>query len=205
MKQLSLKKILVNMTFKEKCNYILYYYKVHIIICLLSIIFIGIFVYGQSTKKDVYINITYIGNYFSEDLSSDICDTLNSDLIPNDKSKTVVFDMLDTSNTQNLIKLQASFAASDIDFAIINEDFFNENYPNELFEDLNSIDGFSSLNFNPNSLLKKNEVVYGININYLNTFNKINYNNDTDNFLVLISNSKNTDKFIKLLSYYNIS
>ncbi|MDO5516746.1 MAG: hypothetical protein Q4F66_04275 [Clostridium sp.] len=200
MGQTYVKKILSNMTFKEKCSYIYYYYKFHILIFLMAILFIGFFVYDQSNRKDVYLDITYIGAFVPGDTSDDITDYLNSKLLSDDKSNTIVFDTLDPSNPQTLTKLRASLAAADIDFAIVDQEFFEQNYGTELFADLNSIDGFSSLNLNSDALLKKDDCVYGININSSDILDKINENSDSDNYLVVMSNSKNTDKLIQVLS-----
>lgn len=205
MNEKSVKENLATMNFKEKCSYLLYYYKVHIIVFFIFLFSIGIFAYSAETQKNIYLNIAYIGNSVSPDTSEEIQTALTKSLLPNSDSDVIEFNAFDLSNSAALTKFQVSLAAHDIDIAIVNKDFFNQNYASELFLDLSSINGFSSLNIDDNSLIKKEQGIYGIKINILSNLNVLNSQSGDDNILVVISNSENSTKLIDLLKSCGIN
>ena len=207
MNEKSVKENLSTMNLKEKCNYLFYYYKFYLIGFLIIVLAIGSFIYTEKNKKDIYLNIAYIGPSISAGIYENINNDLNSSLIPDDQSNSSIieFNAYDLSHTAALTKFQASLAAKEIDFAIVDKGFFEENYKNELFLNLNSIDNFSSLNINDNSLIKINNVIYGIRVNNLSILNQLNILNNDDNILVVILNSKNSTKLIDLLKTCGIN
>ncbi|NME82509.1 hypothetical protein [Clostridium sp. SM-530-WT-3G] len=200
----SVKENLSTMNFKEKFSYLLYYYKFHLIGILIAVLVVGSFIYSEINKKDIYLNVAYIGSSISTETYEDVSNNLNASLLPDNESSIVEFNIYDLSNTATLTKFQASLAAKELDLAIVNKNFFNENYENEFFLDLNSIDNFSSLNIDENALIKKDNNIYGIKIDNLKIFNELNTPN-SNNFLVVISNSKNSTKLIDLLNACGIN
>ena len=200
----SVKENLSTMNFKEKFSYLLYYYKFHLIGILIAVLVVGSFIYSEINKKDIYLNVAYIGSSISTETYEDVSNNLNASLLPDNESSIVEFNIYDLSNTAALTKFQASLAAKELDLAIVNKNFFNENYENEFFLDLNSIDNFSSLNIDENALIKKDNNIYGIKIDNLKIFNELNTPN-SNNFLVVISNSKNSTKLIDLLKACGIN
>lgn len=200
----SVKENLSTMNFKEKFSYLLYYYKFHLIGILIAVLVVGSFIYSEINKKDIYLNVAYVGSSISTETYEDVSNNLNASLLPDNESSIVEFNIYDLSNTAALTKFQASLAAKELDLAIVNKNFFNENYENEFFLDLNSIDNFSSLNIDENALIKKDNNIYGIKIDNLKIFNELNTPN-SNNFLVVISNSKNSTKLIDLLKACGIN
>lgn len=205
MNEKSVKENLANMTFKEKFNYLLYYYKVHVIVFVLIAAFIGSFIYTEVSKKDIYLDISYIGSYISEETSANIQEDLTQSLLADDDSNMIQFNSYSLDNGGELTKVQASIAAHEIDVAVMNKENFNKYYPADLFLDLNSVPGFSSLNIDESSLIKEDDGIYGIKINNLNILNQLNTPEHDDNILVLVSTTENSDKLIQLLNSCGIN
>lgn len=196
MNEKTVKENLASMTFKEKLDYLYYYYKVHVIVFILTIAAIGSFIYTEATKKSVYLDISYLGGYISEETSQNIQSSIEDILIPGDEKNIVQINSFGLENGGDITKVQASIAAHEIDIAIMNKENFEKYYQADLFLDLNSISDFSSLNINDDSLVKKDNGVYGIKVSNLDIFNKLDAG---DNILVIIANTENIDKIIPLL------
>lgn len=196
MNEKTVKENLSTMTFKEKLDYLLYYYKVHVIVFILIIAAIGSFIYTEATKKSIYLDISYLGGYISEETSQNIQSSIEDILIPGDEKNIVQINSFGLENGGDITKVQASIAAHEIDIAIMNKENFEKYYQAELFLDLNSISDFSSLDISDDSLVKRDNGVYGIKVSNLDIFNKLDAG---DNILVVISNTENIDKIIPLL------
>lgn len=196
MNEKTVKENLSSMTFKEKLDYLLYYYKVHVIVFILIIAAIGSFIYTEATKKSIYLDISYLGGYISEETSQNIQSSIEDILIPGDEKNIVQINSFGLENGGDITKVQASIAAHEIDIAIMNKENFEKYYQAELFLDLNSISDFSSLDISDDSLVKRDNGVYGIKVSNLDIFNKLDAG---DNILVVISNTENIDKIIPLL------
>lgn len=206
MEHISVKERLHNMSFKEKCDYIWGYYKLHILSTLILIAVIVSIVHSQITKLDVYCNITYIGDYISNETLEQIKSDINEIVLKDDKTKTIAFDTVlgdensIKTNPQIVQKIGVVIAARGIDIAIVNKDFLDSNISSEMFLDLNTLDGFSSLPLSNYELVKDNSSssIYGIKIKDIDPLNMLNSNN-SDNILVVISNSEKKDEVIALL------
>ena len=196
MNEKTVKENLSTMTFKEKLDYLLYYYKVHVIVFILIIAAIGSFIYTEATKKSIYLDISYLGGYISEETSQNIQSSIEDILIPGDEKNIVQINSFGLENGVDITKVQASIAAHEIDIAIMNKANFEKYYQADIFLDLNSISDFSSLNISDDSLVKRDNGVYGIKVSNLDIFNKLDAG---DNILVVISNTENIDKIIPLL------
>lgn len=206
MEHISVKERLHNMSFKEKCDYIWGYYKLHILSTLILIAVIVSIVHSQITKLDVYCNITYIGDYISNETLEQVKSDINEIVLKDDKTKTIAFDTVlgdensIKTNPQIVQKIGVVIAARGIDIAIVNKDFLDSNISSEMFLDLNTLDGFSSLPLSNYELVKDNSSssIYGIKIKDIDPLNMLNSNN-SDNILVVISNSEKKDEVIALL------
>lgn len=196
MNEKTVKENLSTMTFKEKLDYLLYYYKVHVIVFILIIAAIGSFIYTEATKKSIYLDISYLGGYISEETSQNIQSSIEDILIPGDEKNIVQINSFGLENGGDITKVQASIAAHEIDIAIMNKANFEKYYQADIFLDLNSISDFSSLNISDDSLVKRDNGVYGIKVSNLDIFNKLDAG---DNILVVISNTENIDKIMPLL------
>ena len=95
-------------------------------------------------------------------------------------------------------------AAKEIDLAIVNEEYFNAQVSQDMFEDISTIDGFENLNI-PEELLVKasdsndTEGIYGIKIDSLNLLKKIDFPSK-DNILTIIVNSERKEHAMDVLN-----
>ena len=64
--EISIKEKFKALSPKEKYSYIWEYYKIHIIITLLSIVGLASFIHTMMTKKSTYCTITYYNSYIDE-------------------------------------------------------------------------------------------------------------------------------------------
>jgi len=131
-------------------------------------------------------------------------------LLQNSKKQVILFDTIFTDiNTEAGIamkqKLHVNIAAQQIDFAIVNKKFFEENFSSEMFMNLESLDGFSELPISNHELLKQTDSngngTYGISVKNLNLLKDVHYSND-DNYLVVISNTEHKDAVMNVLKTF---
>ena len=204
---LSLREGLANKTFIEKVDYIWTYYKLHIIGFLVLFFFVGSYISNLINRQEVYCNITYVGNSINAQELEPIKNTLSDTLLQNSKKQVILFDSIFTDiNTDAGIamkeKLHVNIAAQQIDLAIVNKEFFEENFSSEMFMNLESLSGFSELPITNHELLKKTDSngssTYGISVKNLNLLKDVHYGND-DNYLVVISNTEHKDAVMNVL------
>lgn len=209
MEHVSVKERLHNMSFKEKCDYIWEYYKIHIFSVLILIVLIISTVHSIVTKVNVYCSITYIGDYISDETLSQFKSDINEIVLKGDKSKTIEFNSFlgDAeylkSNLQIVQKLAVMLPAKEMDLVIISKDYFDTHFSSDMFLDLNTLDGFSSIPLSNYEVIKNvndssDSGIYGIKIKNINLMNKLNSDN-ADNILVLISNSDRKNEALTLL------
>ena len=203
---ISLKEGLENKSFKEKLDYIWCYYKIHILAILVLLFFVVSFISAQISKKDTYCNITYIGNSIDVQELVPVKDKLNDIVLNNDKHTVINFDSIftDEKSSGKLAmdqKLQVNIAAKQIDIALVNKEFFEKNLPYDMFLNLESLNGFSTLPLSKHELIKKvdgNSGTYGISVKNSSILNDIHFDND-DNILVVISNTEHNDAVVNVL------
>ena len=203
---LSLKEALENKPFKEKLDYIWYYYKIHILAILVLLFFVISFISAQIGKKDTYCNITYIGNSIDVQELVPVKDKLNDIVLNNDKHTVINFDSIftDEKSSGKLAmdqKLQVNIAAKQIDIALVNKDFFEKNFPYEMFLNLESLNGFSTLPLSNHDLIKNtndNNGTYGISVKNSSILKDIHFTDD-DTILVVISNTEHNDAVVNVL------
>lgn len=205
---ISLREGLANKTFKEKSDYIWTYYKLHILGTLILIFFVGSYISTQLNRQDVYCNITYVGNTINVEELTPAKNKLNDILLHNNKKSVINFESIftDDKSTTGLAmtqKLHVNIAAQQIDIAIVNKEFFEQNFSSEMFLNLESLNGFSTLPLSNHELTKKTDSngtngTYGISIKNLKLLNDIHFAND-DNILVVISNTEHNDAVVNVL------
>ena len=149
--EISIKEKFKALSPKEKYRYIWEYYKIHIIITLLSIVGLASFIHTMMTKKSTYCTITYYNSYIDENQLYSLRDTLNDLLIENlEKSTILINPIWSDSNTGYRLtpteEIAIKIAAKEIDLAIVNEEYFNAQVSQDMFEDISTIDGFENLN-----------------------------------------------------------
>ena len=205
---LSLREGLKNKSFKEKLDYIWSYYKIHILAILILLFFVVSYVSAQINRQDPYCNITYVGDYINVEELVPVKDKLNNILLNNNKHSVINFDSIildDKSSTGVTMrqKLQVNIAAKQIDIAIVNKEFFEQNFSYNMFLNLESLNEFSTLPLSNHKLIEKtdsngNNGTYGIYVNDLNILKDINFTTD-DNILVIISNTEHKDAVVNIL------
>ena len=143
------KKKLKEMTFKKKCEYIWEYYKVHIIVTLIFILFsssLGYSIY-QNVKYDDILTSAIINNSMSDENRNYISNGFAEYYELDKESETILFDDtfhidLDTPNESTYASTQkfaAMVAAKSMDTTIADISFF-ENYADEgTFYDLSTL------------------------------------------------------------------
>lgn len=212
MKTKSFKDNLKSMSSKEKGSYIWEYYKLHIISTFILFFIVISFTYSQVTKKQIYYNITYIGNYIDTNQLSYMNDSLNNVILHGDDKKTITLDCIFIdeqsvkSTPQYREKLMVKVAAEEIDMAIVDKEFFENNFSSNIFINLESLDGFSSLLLSKQELLERidsngNNGIYGINVRNLNLLKDIKFDTP-DTFLVAMSNSDKIDNSLSFLKFF---
>jgi hypothetical protein len=197
-----------NKTFREKLDYIWTYYKIHILGTLILIFFVGSYISAQLNRQDVYCNITYVGNTINVEELTPVKNKLNDILLHNNKKSVINFESIftDDKSTAGLAmtqKLQVSIAANQIDIAIVNKEFLEQNFSSEMFLNLESLNEFSTLPLSNHELTKKTDSTgtngtYGISVKNLKLLNDIHFAND-DNILVVISNTEHNDAVVNVL------
>ena len=203
---ISLKEGLENKSFKEKLDYIWCYYKIHILATLVLLFFVVSFISAQIGKQDPYCNITYIGNSIDVQELVPVKNKLNTIILNNDKHSVINFDSIftDEKSSGKLAmdqKLQVNIAAKQIDIALVNKDFFEKNFPYEMFLNLESLNGFSTLPLSNHDLIKNtndNNGTYGISVKNSSILKDIHFTDD-DTILVVISNTEHNDAVVNVL------
>lgn len=208
---ISLREGLANKTFIEKLDYIWTYYKLHILGTLILIFFVSSYISAQINRQDVYCNITYVGNSLNVEELTPAKNKLNDILLNNNKKSVINFDSIFTDDKSSAgiamtEKLHVNIAAQQIDIAIVNKEFFEKNFSSEMFLNLESLNGFSTLPISNHELIKKtdnngNNGTYGISVKNLKLLNDIHFAND-DNIVVVISNTEHNDAVVNVLKTF---
>lgn len=212
MKNTSVIKTLKNMSVKQKISYIWDYYKIHMLSVLALLLVIISFTYSQLNNQDIYFDITYVGDLINVDELSRVDDNLNQIILNGNAKKIINLDSIfinDSSNnlnSQSAQKFMVQIAAKEIDMAIVNKQFFEANFSSDMFLNLETIEGFSSLPISNKNVIKKNDLngnlgTYGIAVKDLNLLNEVKFSSD-DNILVVISNSDRIDRAFEMLKVF---
>jgi len=212
MEKISIIEKLKIMTVKQRISYIWYYYKIHIFSILVLFLLIISFTYSQLNNQDVYFNITYVGNPINADELSRVDNSLNKVILNGNTKKIInlnsifIDDSSNNSNSQFTQKLMVQIAAREIDMAIVNKQFFEANFSSDIFLNLETLEGFSSLPISNKDVIKKEDSngtlgTYGIAVKDLNLLNDINFSSN-DNILVVISNSERLDRSLDILKVF---
>lgn len=209
--EISLKETSKSLSGKNKIEFIYDYYKLPIIGTLLAIIVITYMTYSFITKQNIYCNITYYGSTINTDNFNKLKDTLNENILGNDKKSTIFTDSLlitansnygdDPATTQTFaVKL----AANEIDILLVEKNNFQYFAANNMLLDLNSLDGFNSLNISKEDLVtakdqSENSNLYGIKVDNLNLLKNCGIDNENTILSIAISSNRH-EEVIKVLN-----
>lgn len=211
--EISIKETFKTLSSKKKIEFIYDYYKLPIIGTLLAIIIISYMTYSFITKQDIYCNITYYGSTINTDNFNKLKDTLNENILGNDKKSTIFTDSLlitansnygdDPTTTQ---AFAVKLAANELDILLIEKNNFEYFAANNMLLDLSSLEGFDSLNISEEDLVtvkdqSGNSNLYGIKVDNLNLLKDCGF--DAENTILSIAISSNRhEEVIKVLSAF---
>lgn len=190
----TLKEGLKDKSFLEKIDYLWTYYKVQII-AIISILFLSyVFITDSLNRQIPYCNIKYIDSNISNQELDVAADKLNDIVLKNDKHSVINFD-----SQFDMVLI----STRQVDVAIVNKEFFEQNFPYDMFLDLETLEGFSDLSLGNHKLVKRTDSsgkngIYGIEVKDLNILKDINSTAD-DNILVVISNTDRSGNVINVL------
>ena len=209
--EVSVKEKFKTLSTKNKVEFIYDYYKLPIIGSLIAIIVISYMAYSFITKQDTYCNITYYGSTINTDNFNKIKDTLNKNILGNDKKYTIFTDSLliatnsnygdDPTTTQ---AFAVKLAASEIDILLVEKNNFEYFAANNMLLDLNSLEGFDSLNISNTDLVTAkdengNNNLYGIKVDNINLLKDSGFNNENTILSIAISSTRH-EEVIKILN-----
>jgi hypothetical protein len=212
MKNISILNTLQGMSTKQKISYVWDYYKIHILSSLVILFLIISFTYSQLTSQETYFDITYIGASINVDELSHVDDSLNQIVLNGSSKKVINLDSIFTDNSSDNLneqfsqKFMVKIAAKEIDMAIVSKKFFENNYSSDMFLNLNSLEGFSSLPIANHEVIKRNDsngnlAAYGISVKNINLLSNVKFTSD-DYILVIISNSEKIDRSLDMLKVF---
>ena len=201
--EISIKEKFKALSPKEKYSYIWEYYKMHIIITLLCIVGLASFIHTMMTKKSTYCNITYYNSYIDQNQLYSLRDTLNDILIENPEKSTILINPIWSDSNAGYSLTPAEEIAKEVDLAIVNEDYFNAQVSQDMFEDISTLDGFEDLSIPEEMLVKASdsngsEGIYGIKIDSLNLLKDMDFPSK-DNILTIIINSERKEHAMEIL------
>lgn len=190
----TLKEGLKDKSFLEKIDYLWTYYKVQII-AIISILFLSyVFITDSLNRQTPYCNIRYIDSNISQQELAVAADKLNDIILKNDKHSVINFD-----SQFDMVLI----STRQVDIAVVNKEFFEQNFPYNMFLDLETLEGFSDLSLGNHKLVKRTDSsgkngIYGIEVKDLNILKDIDSTAD-DNILVVISNTDRSGNVINVL------
>lgn len=211
--EVSVKETFKALSAKKKIEFIYDYYKLPIIGTLLAIIIISYMTYSFITKQDIYCNITYYGSTINTDNFNKLKDTLNENILGNDKKSTIFTDSLlitansnygdDPTTTQ---VFAVKLAANELDILLIQKNNFEYFASNNMLLDLNSLEGFASLNIPEEALVTAkdqsgNSNLYGIKVDNLDLLKDSGIDNENTVLSIAISSNRH-EEVIKVLSAF---
>jgi hypothetical protein len=213
----STKEKIKGMTGKEKAQYIWEYYKLHMMITIIVIGFIGSYAYYAAGNKSAEFNITIIGGYIEQGKIEALQNKITAELITDKKNKReIIVDFLGGNGQQldlnTQMKLSTSVAAKEIDILILDKKHF-EFFANQgAFMKLSGIPVITQLNIPDSNLIKyqpKNsngktdgkEDIYGINVEDMPILKDLGYDTK-DNVLCVLSNTKRLNKVENFLKWF---
>ena len=188
--EISVKEKYKSLSGKKKLEFIYDYYKFPIIGTLLAIIIIGYMAYSFATKQDIYCNITYYGSTVNSENFNQIKDKLNENILGNDKRSSIFTDTMlinfnsnygdDPTTTQ---AFAVRLAANEIDILLAEKNNFEYFAANNMLLDLNSLEGFNTLNISSDNLATAKDEsgtdkTYGIKVDNLNLLKDAGFDNE---------------------------
>lgn len=204
-------KIIKNMPFKKKVEYIWDYYRFHIL-ALLVAIFVGVLIiHGQMTAYKNIFNLTLIGNGVSYENQQNLENGLTKILGDEKKREKAFVDLMPVEIGEDGLKhlkyqykekFFAEIASKDVDIVILEKVDFDAFAKEGDFYKLTDINGLNLKGINTLSVSgdKLKSGPYGIKIDDNRKLKEIGF--DTENkVLCILINSKNINKCAKVIEW----
>lgn len=201
-----------DMNTKQKIDYVWYYYKIHIIVAIVIIIFCGMFISDKINSKNYVFDFTVIGSSINSDIQNSTQKEATSLLLgKTDGKDQVLFDfILQSKNANGEVELGSSMqqkfvvkmAVGEIDVIALDKKLFSELASQGALVKLSDLNGLELNDAVEVSAKNKagEENVYGIEISNSKKLKSMGY--DLDNkILCVVEKTKNIDMSVKFVNW----
>lgn len=132
--------------FKGRLEYFFYYYKWHVIIGAIILIFCGSMIYELLTKKDVALQVVYVNGFPNVESAEFMADFQKTIDIDENKAETLLDDTfyIDAESPsyydeQSIEKLLVMCSAGTVDVCVVDESYFMNMAEGGYFLDLSTV------------------------------------------------------------------
>ena len=150
--KINIKEILATMSPKERMAYIWDYYKFHIIGTIVAIILLISLITSFDAKKEVYLNMTIVGNGFNSEGVDQLQEQLTKKLVIDKTNEEVLVQTLiydkssqDPVSRAGIQKLAAEISTGSIDLLIVDKELFEEFSSQESLLAINDLNSFDTM------------------------------------------------------------
>jgi len=139
-------KVLKNNGFKGRLEYFAYYYKWHVIIGAVILIFGGSMIYDVVTQKDVALQVVYVNGFPNVETTEFMTDFQKTIEIDENKEETLLDDSFYINaqapsyyDEQSIEKLLVMCSAGTVDVCVVDESYFGNMAEGGYFLDLSTV------------------------------------------------------------------
>ncbi|WP_090759963.1 hypothetical protein [Bacillus sp. OK048] len=204
--KINIKEILATMSPKERMAYIWDYYKFHIIGTIVAIILLISLITSFDEKKEVYLNMTIVGNGVNSEGVVQLQEQLTNKLVIDKTNEEVLIQTLnydkssrDPVSLAGVQKLAAEISTGSIDLLIVDKELFEEFSSQQSLLALNDVTSFDTMNIKKQE--SSNNKIYGLDTSDLNLLTSLEF--DENMILCIPGNTKNLNRineFFTLIS-----
>ncbi len=210
------KKVLENEGLKGRLQYFIYYYKWHVIIAVIVLIFTINTIIDLATRKDIILQVVYV-NGFPNVESTEFMEDFQKNIEINEKKETTQLDDTFYINSkspsiydeQYMEKLMVMASAGTIDVVVVDEDYFKTMAAGGYFLDLSKILSSEQMNKYSDKLfyydcpdnLTEGEEAIGIEITDAAKIVSTQSFPNTKCYFGIIANAEHIDNSLAFLEY----
>ena len=139
-------KVLKNNGFKGRFEYFVYYYKWHVIIGAVILLFGGSMIYDVVTQKDVALQVVYVNGFPNVETTEFMADFQKTIEIDENKEETLLDDTFYINaqspsyyDEQSIEKLLVMCSAGTVDVCVVDESYFGNMAEGGYFLDLSTV------------------------------------------------------------------
>lgn len=201
-----------SMTFKEKIDYLWYYYKLHFIIFLFATISVTYLISGTVNSKEAALNVVFIGESFNTEQLNQLNEKLDQELISEQERDSLKVTLqninLNSEGGQQALaesqKFAAQLAAGSIDVLISDKQTFALLKEEGRALDLREATDLSNMNKEKHELItSESGQVIGISTSNMGKIESVTP--IEDKVLYAPSNANNVDRIGKLIEFLTVS